>query len=104
MDGTLVTTDLLWETLMLFISRHPFQVWRVPFWLLTGKANRAWLLTLPFVLSQATSKDTLLIGLPLLLLFASRQPSVEKVLYRACMMAGMAAILTTLCLAVCKLH
>jgi 4-hydroxybenzoate polyprenyltransferase len=39
MDGTLVATDLLWESTMLFAARNPFEVWRVPLWLLGGKAH-----------------------------------------------------------------
>src|SRR5664279_576081 len=39
LDGTLVSTDLLWESSMLFASRHPFQIWRIPLWLMVGKAN-----------------------------------------------------------------
>ncbi len=39
MDGTLVATDLLWETAMLFTSRHPLEAWRIPVWLLGGRPN-----------------------------------------------------------------
>jgi 4-hydroxybenzoate polyprenyltransferase/phosphoserine phosphatase len=38
LDGTLIHTDLLWESLVLFLKRHPLQAWRLPFWLLRGKA------------------------------------------------------------------
>ena len=39
LDGTLIRSDLLWESLVLFLKRHPLQVWRLPFWLLRGKAG-----------------------------------------------------------------
>ncbi|MGB9107718.1 MAG: haloacid dehalogenase-like hydrolase, partial [Telluria sp.] len=39
LDGTLIHTDLLWESLLLFLKRHPLQAWRLPFWLLRGKAS-----------------------------------------------------------------
>jgi 4-hydroxybenzoate polyprenyltransferase/phosphoserine phosphatase len=38
LDGTLIRSDLLWESLVLFLKRHPLQAWRLPFWLLGGKA------------------------------------------------------------------
>jgi 4-hydroxybenzoate polyprenyltransferase len=38
LDGTLIHSDLLWEALVLFLRRHFLQVWRLPFWLLAGKA------------------------------------------------------------------
>jgi 4-hydroxybenzoate polyprenyltransferase/phosphoserine phosphatase len=38
LDGTLIRSDLLWESLVLFLKRHPLQAWRLPFWLLRGKA------------------------------------------------------------------
>ena len=37
-DGTLITTDLLWESLLGTIRHNPAQLWRVPGWLLAGKA------------------------------------------------------------------
>jgi 4-hydroxybenzoate polyprenyltransferase/phosphoserine phosphatase len=39
LDGTLIRSDLLWESLVLFLKRHPLQAWRLPFWLLRGKAG-----------------------------------------------------------------
>ena len=39
MDGTLLATDLLWESAMLFAARHPLEIWRLPLWLLGGKAQ-----------------------------------------------------------------
>lgn len=39
LDGTLVHSDLLWEALVVFIRTRFFQLWRLPFWLLAGKAG-----------------------------------------------------------------
>jgi phosphoserine phosphatase len=39
LDGTLVTTDTLWESVCLFVRRHPFQILKLPVWLLRGKAS-----------------------------------------------------------------
>lgn len=39
LDGTLIRSDLLWESLVLFLKRHPLQAWRLPAWLLRGKAG-----------------------------------------------------------------
>jgi hypothetical protein len=39
LDGTLIKTDLLFETANGFITRHPFQVFRLAGWLITGKSN-----------------------------------------------------------------
>ncbi len=38
LDGTLVRTDTLWESLMLLLKHHPHLVFVLPFWLLRGKA------------------------------------------------------------------
>lgn len=38
LDGTLVSTDTLWESCLLFIKRHPLQLWRLIIWLFYGKA------------------------------------------------------------------
>jgi 4-hydroxybenzoate polyprenyltransferase/phosphoserine phosphatase len=38
LDGTLIRSDLLLESLMLLIKRNPLYLLRVPFWLLRGKA------------------------------------------------------------------
>lgn len=38
LDGTLIYSDLLWECLLLFLKKHPLQAWRLPLWLLQGKA------------------------------------------------------------------
>ncbi|GGC06955.1 UbiA family prenyltransferase [Pseudoduganella buxea] len=38
LDGTLIYSDLLWESLLLFLKQHFWQAWRLPFWLLGGKA------------------------------------------------------------------
>jgi 4-hydroxybenzoate polyprenyltransferase len=37
-DGTLIKTDLLIETALQMAARRPFQLWRIPLWLLGGKA------------------------------------------------------------------
>ncbi len=39
LDGTLVRSDLLFECFTLFLKQHPFQLWKVPFWLLKGRAH-----------------------------------------------------------------
>lgn len=39
MDGTLLSTDLLHETALLFLARHPLEAWKIPLWLLVGKAQ-----------------------------------------------------------------
>ncbi len=39
LDGTLILSDLLWETIVLFLKRHLAAVWRLPLWLLSGKAG-----------------------------------------------------------------
>jgi len=38
-DGTLIKTDFLFEALLQLAARHPFELWRVPLWLLKGKAR-----------------------------------------------------------------
>lgn len=39
LDGTLLQSDLLLETLLVLIRRHPLTVLMLPFWLLGGRAN-----------------------------------------------------------------
>ncbi|GAB2851167.1 UbiA family prenyltransferase [Pseudoduganella ginsengisoli] len=39
LDGTLIYTDMLWESLLLFLRMHFWQIWRLPMWLLLGKAG-----------------------------------------------------------------
>lgn len=39
LDGTLVATDTLWESLVLLIKKHPASLWRLPGWLWSGKAG-----------------------------------------------------------------
>jgi 4-hydroxybenzoate polyprenyltransferase len=39
LDGTLILSDLLWETIVLFLKRHLLAIWRLPLWLLSGKAG-----------------------------------------------------------------
>ncbi|GAB3446039.1 UbiA family prenyltransferase [Massilia solisilvae] len=39
LDGTLIHSDLLWETLVLFLRRHFLRAWLLPFWLFKGKAG-----------------------------------------------------------------
>jgi hypothetical protein len=36
-DGTLIKTDLLHETVMQFVARTPLQLWRMPLWLAGGR-------------------------------------------------------------------
>jgi 4-hydroxybenzoate polyprenyltransferase/phosphoserine phosphatase len=38
LDGTLILSDLLLESLMLLLKRNPLFIFRIPFWLLRGKA------------------------------------------------------------------
>jgi len=38
MDGTLVSTDTLWESCLLFLKRHPLRLWKIFIWLFHGKA------------------------------------------------------------------
>lgn len=38
LDGTLVSTDTLWESCLLFIKKHPLESWKLIQWLLLGKA------------------------------------------------------------------
>lgn len=39
LDGTLIKTDLLQESLMLLLKKNPFYKFLIPFWLLAGKVN-----------------------------------------------------------------
>lgn len=39
LDGTLIYSDMLWESLLLFLRLHFWQAWRLPLWLLLGKAG-----------------------------------------------------------------
>jgi 4-hydroxybenzoate polyprenyltransferase len=39
LDGTLVKSDTLLDSLCLFARRKPLQIWRVPLWLLQGRAR-----------------------------------------------------------------
>jgi 4-hydroxybenzoate polyprenyltransferase/phosphoserine phosphatase len=38
LDGTLIRTDLLWESFVRLIGRSPLKIFLVPFWLLRGRA------------------------------------------------------------------
>lgn len=38
LDGTLLATDILWESLFLLLRQKPVHVLRLPFWLVRGKA------------------------------------------------------------------
>ena len=43
LDGTLITTDTLWEGVILLFRQRPWIVLAVPFWLLGGAlASRRW--------------------------------------------------------------
>ena len=37
LDGTLIKTDLLWESLLALLKQSPFSIFQLPFWLLKGK-------------------------------------------------------------------
>ncbi|MBY8915690.1 UbiA family prenyltransferase [Nitratireductor sp. L1-7-SE] len=39
LDGTLIATDLLWESLFLLLRRRPLCLFLLPFWLMGGKAR-----------------------------------------------------------------
>ncbi|WP_317202561.1 UbiA family prenyltransferase [Janthinobacterium sp.] len=39
LDGTLIHSDLLWEAIVLFISRRFLRIWILPLWLFLGKAG-----------------------------------------------------------------
>ena len=39
LDGTLIKTDLLWESLLALLKQSPFSLFQLPFWLLKGKAH-----------------------------------------------------------------
>jgi 4-hydroxybenzoate polyprenyltransferase/phosphoserine phosphatase len=39
LDGTLIHSDLLWESLVLFLKKSFLRAWLLPFWLLKGKAG-----------------------------------------------------------------
>src|SRR5580700_9731948 len=38
LDGTLIRSDVLWESLILLLKRDPLYILAVPFWLLRGRA------------------------------------------------------------------
>jgi 4-hydroxybenzoate polyprenyltransferase len=39
LDGTLIKTDLLWESIILAIKKKPFTLFLLPFWFLKGKSG-----------------------------------------------------------------
>ncbi len=39
LDGTLIYSDLLWEMIVQFLKKNLLQAWRLPLWLLQGKAG-----------------------------------------------------------------
>jgi 4-hydroxybenzoate polyprenyltransferase len=39
MDGTLLSTDLLYETALLFLSRYPVEAWKIACWAFAGRAH-----------------------------------------------------------------
>ena len=39
LDGTLVTTDTLWESVVLLVRRRPWLAFATPFWLVGGRAR-----------------------------------------------------------------
>lgn len=39
LDGTLISTDLLWEGVVEFVRQCPLEVWRLAAWLLKGRAH-----------------------------------------------------------------
>lgn len=39
LDGTLIHSDMLWESIVLFLKKHFLRAWQLPFWLFLGKAG-----------------------------------------------------------------
>jgi 4-hydroxybenzoate polyprenyltransferase/phosphoserine phosphatase len=39
LDGTLIATDSLWESLLIVLKRRPWDIVRIPVWLMRGKAG-----------------------------------------------------------------
>lgn len=39
LDGTLIATDLLWESIFVLLKRNPLYLLLLPVWLVSGKAN-----------------------------------------------------------------
>ena len=39
LDGTLIATDILWESVLLLVKRRPWKLFALPFWLAGGRAN-----------------------------------------------------------------
>ena len=39
LDGTLIRTDLLWESLLTILGRQPWLLFMIPFWLFAGRAG-----------------------------------------------------------------
>lgn len=39
LDGTLIKTDLLWESLLALVKQNPLSIFMLPLWLLKGKAH-----------------------------------------------------------------
>ena len=39
LDGTLVSTDTLWESCLLYLKGHPLQFWKLIIWLSSGRAH-----------------------------------------------------------------
>jgi 4-hydroxybenzoate polyprenyltransferase/phosphoserine phosphatase len=39
LDGTLVATDLLWESTLDLVRTHPHEAWRLPLWLSRGRSH-----------------------------------------------------------------
>jgi len=38
LDGTLIRGDLLWDGLLRFVRKHPLELWKLPLWLVSGRA------------------------------------------------------------------
>lgn len=39
LDGTLIHSDMLWESIVLFLKKHFLRAWQLPLWLFLGKAG-----------------------------------------------------------------
>lgn len=54
LDGTLIYSDLLWESLLLFLRQQFWHAWLLPLWLLKGKAGFKQALAARVTLNPAT--------------------------------------------------
>ena len=102
-DGTLIKTDLLYESALQFFARFPFEAWKPPLWLLTsGKAELKVRIagradpnfaTIPLrEETVALIEEAQAAGRPVYLASASERGLVEAL---ACRIGGIAGVFTT---------